>query len=81
MRPIVTRRMIVCALLLFGCGGGTEPSQTVGKPAYIMVSSDVGGTLPGTTAQFTATAIDSAGHPIADTQFEWATEDAFLATV
>ncbi|MFL5447813.1 MAG: Ig-like domain-containing protein [Gemmatimonadales bacterium] len=81
VRPIVTRRMIVCALLLFGCGGGTEPSQTVGKPAYIMVSSDVGGTLPGTTAQFTATAIDSAGHPIADTQFEWATEDAFLATV
>jgi Regulator of Chromosome Condensation (RCC1) repeat protein/regulator of chromosome condensation (RCC1) repeat-containing protein/Big-like domain-containing protein len=78
--PIAARRMVVCALLLFGCGGGTEPSQSR-KPAFVSVSSDVGGALPGTSVQFAATAIDSAGQPIAGTSFEWDTEDPFLATV
>jgi hypothetical protein len=77
--PIAARRLIVCTLLLAGCGG-TEPSRS-GNPVYVRVSSETGGTLPGTSVQFTATALDSAFEPIAGARFEWATEDPFLATV
>ena len=74
------RRMVVCALLLVGCGGGTEPSQS-GKPAYVFMGAETGGAVPGISVQFTATATDSAGEVIPGARFEWATQDTFLATV
>jgi len=74
------RRMVVCTLLLGGCSGGTEPSQSR-VPANVYMSAESGGALPGISVQFTATAFDSAGELIAGSRFEWATQDTFLATV
>jgi alpha-tubulin suppressor-like RCC1 family protein len=77
--PIAVRRLVVCTLLLFGCGGGTEPGQS--RPAFITVTAETGGAIPETAVQFSATAYDPAGEPIPGIQFEWSSEDTFLATV
>jgi alpha-tubulin suppressor-like RCC1 family protein len=72
------RRMAACVLLLCGCGG-TEPNPT--QASYVLVSSETGGALPGSTIQLTARAFDSTGQALSGVHFDWATEDGFLATV
>jgi glucose/arabinose dehydrogenase len=86
-RPLPTfvlAPLLILAGGLLACGsddgGGTEPPPPAAV-ASVSITAPTTSIPAGQTVQFTATALDDNGNPVAGQSFQWTTGDATVATV
>ena len=87
MSPVFSRFvrlfLVTAACLPAACGGDGGDLQAPPSPAVaqVVVAAPETTLVVGQTAQVTATARDSAGNPVGDQTFTWASTDSGVAAV